>query len=189
MHQDIYNQAVTDGLTGLYNRRHMQTALAVERRRAQRYGHALSVVMLDVDGFKGYNDTYGHPQGDVLLKKLAALLRENVRGVDIVGRYGGEEFIILMPETSTEEAWQTSERLRTAVAAEIFPGHADDPNSTVFKTISLGIATYPQDTNDTHMLVTLADQALYRAKRGGRNQTILAGGPLEVAAEPSALSV
>ena len=177
MHRDIYNQAVTDGLTGLYNRRHMQTALLDERQRAVRYGHPLSVIMLDVDGFKSYNDTYGHPQGDVLLKMLAGLLRDNVRAVDTVGRYGGEEFIILMPETTKEEAAHTAERLRCAVADAVFPGFADDPDMVVFKTISLGVATFPHDTDDAQTLVSLADQALYRAKRGGRNQVVLTASP------------
>ncbi len=174
-HQDVYNQAVTDSLTGLYNRRHMQAVLLDERRRAQRYGHPLSVIMLDVDGFKGYNDTYGHVQGDVLLKMLADLLRENVRSVDSVGRFGGEEFIVLMPETPAMEAHFTAERLRTAVESTVFPGFAEDPELLVFKTISLGVATFPEDTDDTQELVTLADNALYRAKRGGRNQTVRAG--------------
>ena len=174
-HQDVYNQAVTDSLTSLYNRRHMQAALLDERRRAQRYGHPLSVIMLDVDGFKVYNDTYGHVQGDVLLQMLADLLRENVRSVDSVGRFGGEEFIVLMPETPATEAHFTAERLRTAVESTIFPGFAADPDLMVFKTISLGVATFPEDTDDTQELVTLADNALYRAKRGGRNRTVRAG--------------
>ncbi len=173
-HQNIYNQAVTDGLTGLYNRRYVQSTLVEERRRAQRYGHPLSVVMLDVDCFKSYNDTYGHVQGDVLLKKMAAILRESVRDVDVVGRYGGEEFIIVMPETPSRDAYQTAERLRLAVARTVFPGFAHDPELAVYKTISLGVATFPDDTNDTHALVNLADGALYRAKHGGRNQTVLA---------------
>ncbi len=173
-HQDIYSQAVTDALTGLFNRRHMQAVLADERRRAQRYGHPLSVIMLDVDGFKSYNDTYGHVQGDVLLKMLAGILQGGVRSVDSVGRFGGEEFIVIMPETPSGEAYQTAERLRLAVAHTIFPGFADDPALAVFKTISLGVATFPDITDDTQALVTLADNALYRAKRGGRNQTIQA---------------
>ena len=173
-HQDVYSQAVTDALTGLFNRRHIQTVLADERRRAQRYSHPLSVIMLDVDGFKNYNDTYGHVQGDVLLKMLAGILQASVRGVDSVGRFGGEEFIVVLPETPSDEAYQTAERLRLAVAGTIFPGFADDPALTVFKTISLGVATFPDITSDTQSLVTLADNALYRAKRGGRNQTIQA---------------
>jgi len=172
LHRDIYTQAITDGLTGLFNRRHMQSALADERLRAQRYGHSLSVIMLDVDGFKSYNDTYGHPQGDVLLKMLAVILREQTREVDIVGRYGGEEFIILLPETPKTEALRTAERLRCAVEAAIFPGFADDPEMAVLKTISLGVATFPADAEEMPALVKQADDALYRAKRGGRNQVV-----------------
>ncbi len=173
-HQDVYSQAVTDALTGLFNRRHMQMVLTDERRRAERYGHPLSVIMLDVDGFKSYNDTYGHVQGDVLLRMLAEILKASVRNVDSVGRFGGEEFIVVMPETPPEEAYKTAERLRLAVAGTIFPGFADDPALVVFKTISLGVATFPNVTQDTQALVTLADNALYRAKRGGRNQTVQA---------------
>jgi len=174
-HQDVYSQATTDALTGLFNRRYMQTVLADERRRAERYGHPLSVIMLDVDGFKSYNDTYGHVQGDVLLKTLAGILQNGVRTVDSVGRFGGEEFVVVLPETPADEAFQTAERLRQAVAGTIFPGFADDPELVVLKTISLGVATYPDITQDTQALVTLADNALYRAKRGGRNQTVQAG--------------
>lgn len=176
MHQAVYNQAVTDPLTGLFNRRHMQSALQDERRRAQRYGHALSVIMLDVDSFKSYNDTYGHPQGDVLLQKLSALLRESLRGVDVIGRYGGEEFIVVMPETRQEEALRTAERLRQAIAAAAFPTHADAPDATTSRTISLGIATFPDDTDDTQQLIQRADDALYEAKRSGKNRCVLAGG-------------
>ena len=175
-HQDIYNQSVTDALTGLFNRRHMQSALADERRRAERYGHLLSVIMLDVDGFKNYNDTYGHPQGDVLLKQLADVLRDNLRDVDIVGRYGGEEFIIVLPETGKEEAFQTAERLRNSVANWIFPGTPGENGTTVRKSISLGVATFPIDATDTPELVSKADQALYRAKNAGRYGTISYGG-------------
>ncbi len=170
-HRDIYSQAVTDALTGLHNRRHMQAVLTDECRRAQRYGHPLSVIMLDVDEFKSYNDTYGHVQGDVLLKMLASILQTTVRGVDTVGRFGGEEFVVVLPETPPEEAFQAAERLRLAVARASFPGHADTPNTLVLKTISLGVATFPSVTEDVQALVTLADDALYRAKRGGRNQT------------------
>lgn len=173
-HRDIYSQAVTDALTGLHNRRHMQAALADECRRAQRYGHPLSVIMLDVDGFKSYNDTYGHVQGDVLLRMLAGILQTNVRGVDSVGRFGGEEFVVVLPETPAHEAYQAAERLRLAVARAAFPGHAGDPDAAVCKTISLGTATFPNTTKDVQALVTLADSALYRAKRAGRNQTIQA---------------
>ncbi|MGO8674169.1 MAG: diguanylate cyclase [Capsulimonadaceae bacterium] len=174
MHQDVYTQAVTDALTGLANRRHVQTVLADECRRTQRYSRSLSVVMLDVDGFKAYNDTFGHPQGDVLLRQMADLLRESVRTVDTIGRYGGEEFIIVMPETPKADAFRTAERIRLAVAQAAFPG-APGKDEFLSKTISLGIATYPDDTDDMQTLVSMADQALYRAKRQGRNRTVPAG--------------
>ncbi len=180
-HQDVYSQAVTDALTGLHNRRHMQTALADEGRRAQRYGHPLSVIMLDVDGFKSYNDAYGHVQGDALLRMLAGVLQASVRGVDSVGRFGGEEFVVVLPETPAEEAYRAAERLRLAVACASFPGHADAPDAAVCKTISLGTATFPDTTEDVQALVMLADSALYRAKRGGRNQTV------QAAPEPAVL--
>ncbi len=173
-HRAVTDQAVTDGLTGLFNRRHIQATLESEQRRAQRYGHQFSLIMLDIDHFKGYNDTYGHTQGDVLITMVATLLRANVRAVDVVGRYGGEEFIVLMPETSKVEAAHTAERLRQAVVGTAFPGHADDPESVVTKTISLGVATLPEDAADAAMLVTRADQALYEAKRGGRNRAVVA---------------
>lgn len=170
-HQDVYTQSVTDALTGLYNRRHMQAVLSDERRRAERYARSLSIAMLDVDGFKKYNDMYGHPMGDVLLKELSDLLRENVRTVDVVGRYGGEEFIVVMPETSKQEAYRTAERLRTAVAATVF---AAGSSAAARKTISLGVATFPDDAYDAQLLVSKADQALYDAKNRGRNRTVLA---------------
>ncbi|MBV9848395.1 MAG: sensor domain-containing diguanylate cyclase [Armatimonadetes bacterium] len=173
-HRDVTDRAETDGLTGLFNRRHIQAALESERRRALRYGHPLSVIMLDIDNFKSYNDTYGHTQGDVLIKMVAGLLRANFRSVDIVGRYGGEEFIVLLPETTKEEAGHTAERLRQSVAATAFPGFADDPEMAVLKTVSLGVATLPQDAPDAEMLVMRADQALYEAKRGGKNRVVLA---------------
>lgn len=178
MHQAVYNQAVTDELTSLFNRRHMHFTLSDELRRAERYSRDISLVMLDVDGFKSYNDTYGHPQGDVLLKQLSAILRDTVRNTDIVGRFGGEEFIVLMPETSKIEAWRAAERLRRAVASASFPGSPSIPGEKLQKTISLGVATYPQDSNDGQTLISRADQALYRAKHGGRNRVVAFGDPV-----------
>ena len=106
--------------------------------------------------------------------------------MDVLGRYGGEEFIIVLPETSAAEAYRTAERLRLAVADTIFPGFADDPDLVVFKTISLGVATFPDVTNDTQVLVTLADNALYCAKRGGRNQTVIAEAEMAMDTETAA---
>ncbi len=193
-HRSICRQAVTDGLTGLYNKRHILQILADEVRRAERYRHPLSAMMLDLDSFKAYNDDYGHLQGDVLLQQLAHLIQRNVRSADSAGRYGGEEFILVMPETDKPAALVIAERIRSQVEAARFPGasySASSPNAiTNFvdiealaagsdegytrKTISIGVATYPQDTDDIQKLLALADDALYRAKRGGRNQVVSA---------------
>jgi len=193
-HRSICRQAVTDGLTGLYNKRHILQILADEVRRAERYRHPLSAMMLDLDGFKAYNDNYGHLQGDVLLQQLAHLIQRNIRSADSAGRYGGEEFILVMPETDKQAALVIAERIRSQVDASRFPGasySAASPNAIAnfvnldavatgaeegyaHKTISIGVATYPQDTDDIQKLLALADDALYRAKRGGRNQVVSA---------------
>lgn len=165
------NLATIDGLTGLLNHRHLQERLRKELERAARYHHTLSVLMLDVDGFKQFNDTFGHPQGDVLLQSIAEILRQNVRGADIVGRYGGEEFLIVLPETARDDAYVLAERIRAAVEAAWFPtgdGYA------VNKTVSIGVASYPDDATTPDQLVQHADAALYRAKRSGKNRVLTA---------------
>jgi len=193
-HQSICRQAVTDGLTGLYNKRHILQILADEVRRAERYRHQISVMMLDLDSFKAYNDNFGHLQGDVLLQQLAHLIQRNIRSADSAGRYGGEEFILVMPETDKRAAIVIAERIRAQVDVARFPGSsysATSPNAITnfvnleavaageeegyaHKTISIGVATYPQDTDDIQRLLALADDALYRAKREGRNRVVMA---------------
>jgi diguanylate cyclase (GGDEF)-like protein len=194
LHQDVILQAVTDGLTGLYNKRQILKSLADEAARAQRYDHSLSVMMLDLDGFKMFNDTYGHMQGDLLLQCLAGLIKQSIRATDIAGRYGGEEFIVVMPETGREAAWVTAERIRAHVEAEQFiatinyeapignrSGSDDNlPHHVgVHKTISIGVATYPVDALDPQALLARADEALYSAKNAGRNRVVVAGFPVE----------
>jgi diguanylate cyclase (GGDEF)-like protein len=165
------NMAVTDGLTGLLNHRRSQEVLREEFRRATRYCRPLSVLMLDVDGFKEFNDTYGHPQGDQVLAHIARLLRASVRSVDHVGRYGGEEFIIILPETTRENAFALAERIRSTVALEWFPAGNGE---YVQKTVSIGVSAYPDDAVDPADLIQLADEALYRAKRSGKNRVLSA---------------
>jgi diguanylate cyclase (GGDEF)-like protein len=165
------DKSVTDSLTGLLNNLASKKQLEMEVGRAQRYFRSVSILMLDVDSFKEFNDTYGHPQGDQLLVMLARILRSSVRTVDHVGRYGGEEFIIILPETGRSDAQILAERIRAAVAAQWFRvGEGQEARTTV----SIGVAGYPDDAMDAEQLLQHADDALYRAKRSGRNRVLTA---------------
>lgn len=164
--------AVTDPLTGLYNRRHFEHVLSLEVRRAQRMGTRLSLLMMDVDHFKRYNDTHGHPAGDEVLRALGRLVRERVRSTDVACRYGGEEFTVILPGTSRTDAMVLANDLRLNVEAYPFENEATQPGGRL--TISIGVATYPADASDEVALVRAADQALYRAKENGRNRVEVA---------------
>lgn len=153
--------ATTDGLTYLKNHRAFQERLTEEISRARRYNMPLSVVLLDVDRFKRYNDTYGHPAGDEVLKLFAALLQSTVRATDFVARYGGEEFVLILPESGASAAIRAVERLRKAIDATMWP--------EMPMTASFGVATLDQQTLDGASLMGLADQALCHSKRSGRN--------------------
>lgn len=155
--------SIVDGLTGLYNYRHFRELLTQEIRRSRRYSHLLSLLMVDIDNFKNYNDAYGHPAGDEALKVIAETMQSKVRGVDVVGRYGGEEFVIILPETPKAHAAIVAERVRKAVAETTLP-------TGDRLTISIGVVTYPEDAPGNEELISLADKALYQAKQGGRNQ-------------------
>lgn len=165
-HEQVRVQAITDGLTGLWNQRHMMELLREELQRAARYQRTFSVLMLDVDSFKSFNDTYGHLQGDLLLRNIASVLRTNIRSVDHVGRYGGEEFLIILPETGKHEACLLAERVRSAVEAY---GLVPTENGSIRRTVSIGVAAYPEDGLNPSELLERADEALYRAKRAGKN--------------------
>lgn len=153
--------SVTDALTGLLNRRYLEERLTEEIKRSNRHGYPMSFMMLDVDEFKTYNDTFGHPEGDNALKIVASEMRVNLRGADIAARYGGEEFSILLPQTTSEEAETIAERIRQRIDATIFP------NRKV--TISIGIANCSYELNSPQALILAADKALFEAKRKGRN--------------------
>ncbi len=159
--------STTDGLTGLFNRRHLDETLATEMARAQRYKAPLSIMMFDVDHFKRFNDEHGHDQGDRVLQAIAQSLQEHVRKVDVPCRYGGEEFLAILPGTGMSGAIIVSERLRAAVEQMEVDG--------LKVTISIGVAALPElDVETPAALVEAADAALYRAKRAGRNQVIAA---------------
>ena len=159
--------AIRDSLTELYNHRHAMDLLNNEFERVGRYAAGVSLLMLDLDEFKRVNDVHGHPAGDAVLKEMARVLKETLRTVDSVGRYGGEEFVIILPHTSPEEARATGERIRRKVASHVFWVGPKPLNVTV----SVGVASYPTSTVDSaESLLREADAALYRAKEAGRNR-------------------
>jgi diguanylate cyclase (GGDEF)-like protein/PAS domain S-box-containing protein len=159
--------STTDGLTGLFNRRHLDETLTTELERALRYNAPLSIMMFDVDHFKRFNDEHGHDQGDRVLQAIAQSLQEHVRKVDVPCRYGGEEFLAILPGTNQAGAIIVSERLRHAIEQMEVDG--------LNVTISIGVASVPElDVRSSATLVEAADSALYRAKRAGRNQVIAA---------------
>jgi diguanylate cyclase (GGDEF)-like protein len=155
--------ALVDELTGLYNRRYFNDAIAREVERFKRFGQRFSLIMLDVDHFKRFNDSYGHVAGDLALKTVATVLRDTARTFDHVVRYGGEEFALILPHTDNEQALAAAERLRCAVADHLVPveGHHEG----VPLTVSLGAATFPEDAINGRDLVNRSDEALYEAKR------------------------
>jgi diguanylate cyclase (GGDEF)-like protein len=166
----LRQMAVTDGLTGLYNYRYFRSQLLLELSRSKRFGMPLSLVMMDIDHFKDYNDRFGHPSGDVLLKQFTSLVREHIRDVDVLSRYGGEEFMLILPGTDKPSARIAAEKLRVLTAETPFP--MADPSQKGRVTVSAGIASAPIDAEIDETLIHLADKALYLAKNNGRNQTV-----------------
>ena len=164
--------AVTDGLTGLYNHRHLHERLALEIERSARNGLPLSLLMIDVDHFKAYNDRNGHPTGDQLLRQLARIMGDGRRANDFVARYGGEEFAIVLVDTPKFTAAQVAERLRSRIAEYHFEHRESQPDGCV--SISIGVSSFPDDALEGEGLVRSADAALYDAKHAGRNSVVLA---------------
>jgi len=159
--------AIRDGLTGLYNHRYFHEALTVEVLRCRRHSRGFSLLFIDVDRFKNYNDCNGHPEGDRALRTIGELIGKNLRASDILARYGGEEFIVILPESSLEVACGLGERIRQMIEEHPFPGEASQPLGKL--TISLGVATYRDDGDDSSTLMEIADRRLYMAKDKGRN--------------------
>ena len=161
--------AVTDALTGLHNRRYMETHLSALAEQAENTGRPLSLVVVDIDNFKSINDTYGHEAGDRVLRQFAARFRRNTRSIDLACRFGGEEFVIVMPDSGLEPARQMGERLRECIAAEPFQA---DGEIWITVTASVGVATLDQPQGSLEALFRRADRALYVAKRSGRNRVV-----------------
>jgi diguanylate cyclase (GGDEF)-like protein len=175
LHETVERQAVTDELTGLSNRRRFQETLEGEVARSQRFDQGLGLVMLDIDNFKHVNDTYGHQQGDVVLREVARVLRETSRAIDLPARYGGEELAVVLPGTDLEGAYDLAERVREGIEALEFPLEDEGGERRVIQiTASLGAAALGDGVEDMRELVAAADAALYRAKRAGKNQTVRA---------------
>jgi diguanylate cyclase (GGDEF)-like protein len=164
--EELEQLSTTDSLTGLANHRSLIQSLDEEEARSKREKRSFSVLVADVDHFKQYNDAFGHPAGDEVLRTIAEIMQESARKVDCVARYGGEEFVILMPDTSPFEALDAAEHIRARVAAKKFSGRKI--------TLSIGVAAFPEDADNHEALVAIADEALYQAKREGRDRTVRA---------------
>ncbi|HDL17703.1 MAG TPA: sensor domain-containing diguanylate cyclase [Bacteroidetes bacterium] len=158
-----------DHLTGVYNRRYFNQRLDMEIKRAERYKRSFSMLMIDIDDFKLVNDTYGHITGDEILKELTKILKKNLRNSDILSRFGGEEFVALLPETNSQNAFLTGEKLRTEVENKLIIPEDHKKNVT----ISIGVANYPVDAYSAEKLVDKADRRLYQAKNKGKNSTVM----------------
>jgi two-component system, cell cycle response regulator len=163
--------SITDGLTELFNHRHVHELLHEEFERTRRSGEAMAVAMLDLDRFKQINDTYGHPTGDVVLYETANILRDTAREIDMVGRYGGEEFIAILPGSDEDAAARFAERVRERVNEHVYR----DEGTEIRMTLSSGVASFPGlGCDEPDLLIKRADEALYQAKDGGRNRVVRA---------------
>jgi len=165
-HDELERLSTTDTLTGLSNRRHLMNLLAQEVERAKRGGNSFSILMLDVDHFKKYNDNHGHQAGDEVLARIGTVLRNSIRPYDCAARYGGEEFLVMLSGTSLAPAKETAERIRKQVLAEQFEAES--------VTISIGVAEYPSQGDTAKSVIGQADAALYEAKRAGRDRVACA---------------
>ena len=171
--QRIFDLSIRDYLTEVYNCRYFYERLEEELKRAERYKGTFSLIMLDIDYFKHYNDTYGHQAGDRVLRNVALFLKKQIREQDLIARYGGEEFSVILPETGKQVARGLAERLRVFLSSQSFPPNEAQSDGNL--TISLGIATFPEDAKSIDDLIKIADRALYKAKENGRNRVEIAG--------------
>jgi diguanylate cyclase (GGDEF)-like protein len=164
---NLYWQATTDRMTKLFSHHFFQKTLEEEIARAHRYGTTFSLIMFDIDHFKKFNDTYGHLQGDVIIKEIAGIMRRSVRSIDLTARYGGEEFAVILPEVDARGAIVVAERLRSTVAGYSFPGE----EGPLRVTVSIGVAEFkPERMRSASEIIAEADKALYQSKEMGRNR-------------------
>jgi two-component system cell cycle response regulator len=168
--QQSMEMAITDGLTSLYNRRYMESHLATLVEQAAGRGKPLTLLVLDIDYFKAINDTHGHDAGDDVLREFATRVKKSIRGIDLACRYGGEEFVIVMPETVQAVAALVAERIRRRIAGEPFA--IDSGAKAINVTLSIGLAALASNEDTGASILKRADQALYRAKRDGRNRVV-----------------
>jgi diguanylate cyclase (GGDEF)-like protein len=179
----LRNQSIRDSLTGLFNRRYLEESLELECSRAERSKDPISVVMLDVDHFKRFNDTFGHDAGDIVLKHIGEILRRSIRQGDVACRFGGEEFVLVLPGTGAAEALAVAERIRQS-AQKLEVVYRSQSLGRI--TVSLGVAVYPIAGETPAELIEAADQTLYKAKNAGRDRVELSGTnepPLSAVAE------
>jgi diguanylate cyclase (GGDEF)-like protein len=180
MMEKLQTLAITDGLTGLYNSRHFYAQLESEVDRSSRYRHPLAMLMIDIDHFKEFNDTFGHLEGDKVLARFSQVLKSCLRANDSAYRYGGEEFTVILPETGAEEARTVAQRIRTALETEIF---APEPSRAVSKTISIGVTEY-QPSEEMTAFINRADAAMYLSKQSGRNRVSVLHADPAASAQP-----
>jgi diguanylate cyclase (GGDEF)-like protein len=166
LYKKIQELAIRDNLTQVFTRRYCLEVLNEEMKRSQKFKYDFSILMADIDHFKEYNDRYGHLVGDVILREISRVTKESMRQIDSIGRYGGEEFLIILAETDKEQAKFAAERIRQAVETK----HIKAYDEELKLTISIGIATFPEDAKDNQELIEKADSALYQAKQTGRNK-------------------
>lgn len=171
LHQETHQMAIMDSLTGIHNRRYFDEVLPQEFERAHRLGLSFSLLIIDVDNFKKFNDLYGHHLGDRILVTIGRVLRKALRSIDFAFRYGGEEFAVILPETGLKSARRVAERIRQGIIVESRKLLRNDGDRPV--TVSTGVACYPRDAAYSEELVAVADQLLYQAKKTGRNRILV----------------
>jgi diguanylate cyclase (GGDEF)-like protein len=165
LYETVEELALTDGLTGLFVRRYFTERFNEESYRSKRYKLKFAFLMIDIDDFKKCNDTYGHLVGDVVLREIGRIMKESIREIDLASRYGGEEFALVLPETTRDGARLVSERIRKKIEENVFKAYDEKLKITV----SIGTSIYPEDANEAKGIIETADAALYMAKKAGKN--------------------